>query len=107
MTDQPKAPLLVAIVLEDHGVQPIEIEVSQRALDKVLFDFNPTTDPRVLRVKALCAALVQEMENCKDGSFAANLGDVAAEARYFNAARAIDHIEVAQMVCVKSFLAKA
>lgn len=109
------APLLVALVLP--GMEPIEIGVSQRALDKVLAHFNPSEDVRVTIAKGLHAALIQQMMDHIDiemstefdsDDIAANQRQVdASEARMDLAARAVDSLEVSQMLAVKSFFAKA
>lgn len=65
-------------------------DVSDSALDAVGFAFNPSGDERVARLKALCAAIITEMEELK--------GTPAAR----HAAIAITDIETAQMRAVKA-----
>lgn len=89
----------VEITVEQAGgkVGLYSIAPDQKALDHVLFDFNPSMDDRVVRIKALHAALIAEMEMVR------TQGGPQARA----AAIAITDLEKVQMVCVKSLFAKA
>jgi len=110
------APLMVAIVLP--GADPIEIEVSQKALDKVLFDTAYTNDVRETAITGLYAALMQMMMNLIDVEMSTEFDDVvdeatydrqigASEARVDLATRAVDRMEVTHLLALKSFFAKA
>jgi len=73
------------------------VEVSQTALNAVLFDFNPSADNRVVRIKALHGALITEME-------AVRAAGTPAQARC--ASIAITELEGTQMRAVKALFAK-
>lgn len=76
------------------------VECDNEALDTVLFDFNPSSNPKVTRIKALCAALVQEMDDMR--------GDhTTSEAQIRVIGYAKWQIELAQMAAVKALYAKA
>lgn len=88
-----------------------QITVPDRALDHVLRSFNPSGDQNVDDVKVLCAALIEKMldQQCT----AAEMGhtdDVnqcrLSGARHDAARRAIELIELAQMIAVKAYFAK-
>ena len=75
------------------------VHVSQKALNAVLFDFNPSSNEKVTRIKALHAALIQEMEDVKSAA-----GSSPAQLRC--AAIAITELEATQMRAVKALFAK-
>lgn len=74
-----------------------QVVCSDTALAAVLFDFNPSTNVEVTVLKALCAALIRQMEDVRANG-------TPAKAR--NAAVAITEIEGAQMRAVKALFAK-
>lgn len=89
-----------------------DITLSQVALDKVLFDFNVTADPRTTALKAICAGAIQMMLEHQDAQRVAppvepTGGDLVRAARGRGAAIAITLVEGAQMALVKSLFAKA
>ncbi len=67
------------------------------ALNAVLFDFNPSTSADVTVIKALCAALIRQMESVRDAG-------PAAKARC--AAIAITETEGVQRRAGKALFAK-
>jgi hypothetical protein len=75
------------------------ITPSVRALDAVLFDFNPSTSSDVAVVKGMCAAVIQKMIELRDG---ANATDPMKRM----ASIAISQMEITQMCAVKSYFAK-
>lgn len=82
-----------AISKEEH------LSVSDKALDCVLFNFNPDDNPVVFRQKALAAAFMTSVENV-----AADPESSGAKKRC--AALAVTHAEIAAMFAVKSNFAK-
>lgn len=90
-------------VYVDYGTSAIgdadSIDVQDPALNAVLFDFNTTGSSTVSRIKALHAALIQEMYNIQ-----ANPDARPAQKR--TAAIAITDLEKVQMVAVKALFAK-
>lgn len=82
------------------------VVVSDLALDKVLFGFNVTDDPRVTALKALSAAQIQMMldhqaQQNNEG------GGEPRHARARAASIAITQTELTQMALVKALFAKA
>lgn len=89
---------VIAFVQASKGDEHLSLEtpVSATALDAVLFDFNPSADARVTKIKALCAALITVLEPIRD------LRGPGGR----TAATAITQLEIAQMVAVKALFAK-
>lgn len=77
-----------------------EIALSNQALDKVLFDFNPTSNGRVATIKTLHAALIETMLDLQ-------AAEDVTPAQKRVAAMAISDLEKVQMLCVKALFAKA
>lgn len=75
------------------------VSVMQPALDAVLFDFNPSSNPKVTRIKALHAALIQEMHDLQADPTSTGFQKRAA-------AIAINELEGTQMRAVKALFAK-
>lgn len=76
-----------------------DIVVEQPALNAVLFDFNPSSNLKVTRIKAVCAALVQEMNELRDDP-------TSTPAQKRMAAVAVTQLEITQMCAVKALFAK-
>lgn len=91
---------VIAFVQVTDGDKHVSIEtpVLASALDAVLFDFNPTANRNVTAIKALCAALITQMESIR-------YAGTPAQKRC--ASIAITELEGAQMRCVKALFAKA
>lgn len=85
-----------------------DIILSQVALDKMLFDFNPTSDERTTALKAICAGAIQMMLDHQEAlkSDGETRVDIKV-ARSRGASIAITLVEGAQMALVKSLFAKA
>lgn len=82
--------------VEAEGVN-LSAEVSESARNAVLLDFNPSSSPSVVLIKALHAALISEMERIRSTG-------TPAQARC--AAIAITELEGTQMRAVKALFAK-
>jgi hypothetical protein len=82
--------------IEAEGID-LTAEVSETALNAVLFDFNPSAHKSVTLIKALHAALISEMENVRGSG-------TPAQARC--ASIAITELEGTQMRAVKALFAK-
>lgn len=85
-----------------YGADPAAgevIDVSQKALNAVLFDFNPSAMLDVAIVKALCAAAIEKMCMIRDSEKSTNPMKRMA-------AVAITQMEITQMVAVKAYFAK-
>lgn len=89
----------VKLVLHMGDQVHSETVVQQSALDAVLFDFNPTTNAKVARIKALYAAAIQELMDIRDAS-----NSTPAMKRM--ASIAITQTELTQMPAVKALFAK-
>lgn len=76
-----------------------QVVVKQPALNAVLFDFNPSSNPKVTRIKALHAALIQEMHDLQADETSTPFQKRAA-------AIAITELEGTQMRAVKALFAK-
>lgn len=87
----------VKLVLHCDSAVHSETKCSDKALNSVLFDFNPTTNPKVARIKALCAGVIQEMLDIQAGG---------TDAQRRTAAIAITQMELTQMAAVKALFAK-
>ena len=87
----------VEIIIETDIQQGLVVE--QKALDAVLFHFNPSQDRKVERIKVLCAALIQEMHDLQDA-------ESSTSAMKRTAAIAITQAEIVQMLAVKANFAK-
>lgn len=76
-----------------------QVTVQQPALNAVLFDFNPSSNPDVTVIKALHAALIQKMHDLQANEAATPFQKRAA-------AIAITELEGTQMRAVKALFAK-
>lgn len=74
-------------------------EVKEPALNAVLFDFNPSQNLAVVRIKALHAALIQEMHDLQ-------AAETSTQFQRRAAAIAITELEGTQMRAVKALFAK-
>lgn len=99
----------IAITITKDGQGPVThlVTPSDTALDKVLFDFNVTADPRVAILKALSAGQIEMMLRHQDEQKRADPFETFHVARSRAAAVAITQAELTQMALVKSLFAKA
>ena len=97
MTDPKPIPVRIVLWINDRAHS--EVHPTEPALNAVLFDFNPTTNSRVTRIKAMCAAVIQEMIALKGEENTTGPQKRAA-------AIAITQTEIAQMTAVKALFAK-
>lgn len=93
-----KVSVSVHVDADQFGVTDT-VEAGERALNAVLFDFNPTSNAKVTRIKAMHAALIQEMCNLQDDA-------TSTPAQKRAAAIAITELEGTQMRAVKALFAK-
>jgi hypothetical protein len=94
----------VKVKVEIGGVDGATVVPSPKALDAVLFDFNTTGSIDVVVVKALCAAVIQKMQDIQDRY--AKVETTEGWARSRMAAVAITQMEICQMIAVKAYFAK-
>lgn len=85
-----------------HGVDEFDqaVSVDDKALDAVLFDFNPSSNPKVATIKALHAAVIQVMNDLRDDP-------TSTPAQKRSASIAVTELEGTQMRAVKALFAKA
>lgn len=76
-----------------------EIECEEYVLNSVLFDFNPSADPKVATIKAISAAIISIMHKMVHNV------ELRPQQRR-NAAIAITEMEAVQMRAVKALFAK-
>lgn len=89
----------VKVRIEIDGQVHSEIACESYALNSVLFDFNPSSDPSVTEIKALSAAMITRMHRIIHDEH-------TNPQQRRNAAIAITEMEAVQMRAVKALFAK-
>lgn len=92
---------VVVNVMVDNGTTGLShpVNVTEKAQNAVLFDFNPSSNAKVTRIKALHGAAIQEMMDIQSDS-------ASTPAQIRAAAIAINELEGTQMRSVKALFAK-